>query len=155
MQSLHMSCVVHDVETEVVSCPTCGSSLMTLVNSDDVDEEMGPPLPPLPQIKIKPKAVPAADKEPPMAPVAKRPRLTPNPGITKVDAVQKTVRISMLKCIPGFNQVKAQAVVEAFPAGTFGEIMDASLEELASIGYGQSGCVLGVSLAEALRYVVR
>ena len=111
--------------------------------------------PPVPQIKIKPKAAPAADKEPPLAPVAKRPRLTPNPEITKVDAVQKTVRISMLKCIPGFNQVKAQAVVEAFPAGTFGEIMDASLEELASIGYGQSGCVLGVFLAEALRYVVR
>ena len=35
----------------------------------------------------------------------------------------------MLKCIPGFNQVKAQAVVEAFPAGTLGEIMDASLED--------------------------
>ena len=150
-----MSCVVHDVETEVVSCPTCGSSLMTLVNSDDVDEEREPPAPPVPQIKIKPKAAPAAEKEPPLAPVAKRPRLTPNPGITKVDAVQKTVRISMLKCIPGFNQVKAQAVVEAVPAGTFGEIMDASLEELASIGYGQSGCVLGVSLAEALRYVIR
>ena len=150
-----MSCVVHGVETEVVSCPTCGSSLMTLVNSDDVDEEREPPAPPVPQIKIKPKAAPAAEKEPPLAPVAKRPRLTPNPGITKVDAVQKTVRISMLKCIPGFNQVKAQAVVEAFPAGTFGEIMDASLEELASIGYGQSGCVLGASLAEALRYVVR
>jgi len=152
---MSMSCVVHDVETEVVSCPTCGSSLMTLVNSDDVDEEREPPAPPVPQIKIKPKAAPAAEKEPPLAPVAKRPRLTPNPEITKVDAVQKTVRISMLKCIPGFNQVKAQAVVEAFPAGTFGEIMDASLEELASIGYGQSGCVLGVSLAEALRYVVR
>ena len=45
--------------------------------------------------------------------------------------------------------------MEAFPAGMFGEIMDASLEELASIGYGQSGSVLGVSLAEALRYVVR
>ena len=150
-----MSCVVHDVETEVVSCPTCGSSLMTLVNSDDVDEEREPPAPPVPQIKIKPKAAPAAEKEPPLAPVAKRPRLTPNPGITKVDAVQKTVRISMLKCIPGFNQVKAQVVVEAFPAGTFGEIMHASLEELASIGYGQSVCVLGVSLAEALRYVVR
>ena len=128
---------------------------MTLVNSDDVDEEREPPAPPVPQIKIKPKAAPAAEKEPPLAPVAKRPRLTPNPGRTKVDAVQKTVRISMLKCIPGFNQVKAQAVVEAFPAGTFGEIMDASLEELASIGYGQGGYVLGVFLAEALRHVVR
>ena len=148
-----MSCVVHDVETEVVSCPTCGSSLMALVNSDDVDEEREPTE--VPQIKIKPKAVPAAEKELPLAPVAKRPRLTPNPGITKVKAVRKAVRISMLKCIPGFNQVKAQAVVEAFPAGTLGEIMDASLEELASIKYGQSGCVLGVSLAEALRYVVR
>ena len=100
MQSLHMSCVVHDVETEVVSCPTCGSSLMTLVNSDDVDEEREPPAPPVPQIKIKPKAAPAAEKEPPLAPVAKRPRLTPNPGITKVDAVQKTVRISTPQTLP-------------------------------------------------------
>ena len=123
-----MSCVVHGVETEVVSCPICGSSLMTFVNSDDVDEERALPAPPVPQIKIKPKTAPAAEKEPPLAPVAKRPRLTPNPEITKMDAVQKTVRISMLKCIPGFNQVKAQAVVEAFPAGTLGEIMDVSLE---------------------------
>ena len=112
---------------------------MTLVNSDDVDEEREPPAPPVPQTKIKSKAVPAAEKEQPLAPVAKRPRQTPNPGITKVKAVRKAIRISMLKCIPGFNQVKAQAVVEAFPAVTLGEIMDASLEELASIGHGQSG----------------
>ena len=151
-----MSCIVSDdAENEVVSCPTCGSSLLALVNSDEVDEEREAPALPVPQIK-KQKAAPAAvETEPPLAPVAKRPRVVPNPGITKVNAVQKAVRISMLKCIPGFNQVRAQAVVEAFPAGTLGEIMAASLEELASIGYGQSGCVLGVSLAEALHYVVR
>ena len=97
-------------------------------------KKWSPPYPQSHRCQIKLKAVPAAEKETPLASVAKRPRLTRNPEITKVDAVQKTVRISMLKCIPGFNQVKAQAVVEAFPAGTLGEIMDASLKELASIG---------------------
>jgi hypothetical protein len=42
---------------------------MTLVNSDDVDEGREPSAPTVPQIKIKPKKAPAAEKEPPHRPV--------------------------------------------------------------------------------------
>lgn len=145
----NMSCVEHGART--LLCPECGSDMLALGHSKKTKEEQqeqGAEQQQLPASPMKRKAEGLPEK----SPVARKPRL--EPCATQQASVQIEVRVKMIACIPGFNHKKAKAVVDYFPHGMLGDIMDAGDEELACIPVGKSS-LLGLELAKALSRVVQ